>query len=780
MFRSLLYSFPIQLLINHVKKNKILLFFWLLLFGVTTGHLGGFLGLQYLLLDPEYLEQSSFWSFFIMGIMLGGFTMAFHITTYIIDVHNFSFVGALAKPFARFCLNNSIIPVAYLITYIASIVHFQRLDQQQPLTAVVVKVGGLLTGFTLLLLLVLPYVVITNRDAAQYLAQSTTRQLKQALFYRINVVRKILTAPKRPFKVESYLEMPWRVGYTKDLDKYYDASIVPQIFNQNHLSLLFFELMAIALLFALGFWGHHSFSQIPAAASVILCLTILMMLAGFISFWTRGWASTVIIGVIVALNMFTAPGVLLKRQESRALGLNYAVEKATYSLAQARALSNEEHYLQDKQHTLQMLTNWRRKFPADTPPKLIIVCASGGGPPAALWALHVLQTADSMTKGQLMEHTMLMSCVSGGAFGVSYFRELCLRKKLGEAINPYDPAYLDNIARNSLNPVVFNLITNDMLLDVNKLQYQGMTYRRDRGYTLEEQFNQHTNFMLEKPLQAYRAPEFASTIPMLLLAPTIINDGRKLFISPHSISYMGADVTRGKFTEQASKVKGIDFMRCFQEQGAANLRFLSALRMTATYPYVFPSVTLPSRPAIEVMDAGLSDNFGIADAVRFLYVFRDWIAKHTAGVGLVIIRNSAKEQETLPYVSTSLLQALTNPIGKLRKVWGNIQDIRNDDLVEFASAWLEDNITAIDFHYARQKYEKSSRVKAAWHIPKRKKISTLQAIHTQNNQRSLARLKAFLEETKTPNQQIRQAQSQQPTQAQSQSSTKSPRQQITH
>ena len=751
MFRSILYSFPIQLLVHHFKKNKALLFFWLILFGIITGNLGGFLGLHHLFLDPEYLGQSSFGSFLIMGVALGGFTMAFHITTYLIDIQKFLFVGALSRPFTKFCLNNSLIPLAYLVTYISAIVHFQRIDQQRTLTAVVVKVLGLLTGFTLILCLVFTYMIITNKDVFKYLAQSVTRQLKQALFYRVNLVRKLLVAKKHTFKVESYLETPWQIGYTKDLDKYYDSSVVLQIFKQNHFNLLFFELMAVALLFALGFWGHHTFSQIPAAASGILFLTVLVMLTGFLSFWAGDWTTTVAIILVFVLNMLTERGLIFEAKESRAFGLNYEVDKAAHSLERIRKLNSSVTYLKDKHTTLQILDNWRRKFPAATAPKLIIVCASGGGQKAALWALKVLQTADSSTKGKLMEHTMLMSCVSGGALGVSYFRELCLRKKQGEAIDPYDKTYLDRISRNSLNPIVFNLLTNDMLLDLNKFQYQGMTYRRDRGYAIEDQVNKHTDFVLEKPLKAYQAPEFESTIPMLLLTPTIINNGRKLFISPHSMSYMGTDFTEKKFTGENSKVKGVDFMRLFQAQGAENLRFLSALRMAATYPYVLPSVTLPSTPSMEVMDAGLFDNFGVADAVRFLYVFRDWISKHTSGVGLVIIRNSAKEREATRRESRSLLQAFTNPIGNIQGVWANMQDIRNDDLVEFANTWFGANAAEIEFQYTptQKKHRgKGSQFKEAslsWHLTTEEKLDILQAMHTKNNQRSLERLKAFLE-----------------------------------
>ena len=241
---------------------------------------------------------------------------------------------------------------------------------------------------------------------------------------------------------------------------------------------------------------------------------------------------------------------------------------------------------------------------------------------------------------------------------------------------------------------------------------------------------------------------------MLLLTPTIVNDGRKLFISPHNVSYMGTDFTEGKFTEEDTKIKGIDFMRFFKEQEAGNLRFLSALRMAATYPYVLPSVTLPSMPAIEIMDAGLFDNFGVTDAVRFLYVFRDWILKYTSGVGLVIIRTSAKEREIIQREARSLLTVCFNSLNNLQEVWANMQDIRNDDLVKFANTWLEDNIVAIEFQYTLEKQGKPFHFQEAslsWHMTKEEKLSILQAIHTKKNQQSLARLQAFLEWRKCPN-----------------------------
>src|SRR5690606_20348695 len=86
------FSFPIQLLLNHIKNNQVLLLCWVLLFAIVTENFGKVFGIPYLFLDPEYMQEVSFWSFFIIGIALGGFVMAFHITSYIMDGPKFSFL----------------------------------------------------------------------------------------------------------------------------------------------------------------------------------------------------------------------------------------------------------------------------------------------------------------------------------------------------------------------------------------------------------------------------------------------------------------------------------------------------------------------------------------------------------------------------------------------------------------------------------------------------------------------------------------------------------------
>ena len=78
-FTKVIYFFPVQLLFLHIKRNHILLLFWLVLFLYVSGNLGVGFGIDTLFLAPIYMGQIGPWSFLIMGFSLGGFIMAFHI-----------------------------------------------------------------------------------------------------------------------------------------------------------------------------------------------------------------------------------------------------------------------------------------------------------------------------------------------------------------------------------------------------------------------------------------------------------------------------------------------------------------------------------------------------------------------------------------------------------------------------------------------------------------------------------------------------------------------------
>ena len=759
MFKDLYHLFPVQLLIHHIRNNQVLLLLWALLFAVVTQNFGKVLGIPYLFLDPEYMYKVDFWSFFVIGVVLAAFTMAFHITCYILDGAKFPFLGALSRPFSKFCVNNSIIPFVFLVTYIICIVQFQLEYEYNTPYTISIYISGLLSGFSLMLLLIFIYFRFTNQDIFRFLANNVDRKLKKMKLTRANLIRRLAAAKKKPKKVNYYFDLRLKL-HKIDLDQQvYDKEAILKVFDQNHLNSVIIELVVLGLIFSMGIFRDYTIFQIPAAASGFLLLTIILMFTGALSFWLRSWTITVVILALLVINQTSSFSFF--NNTYQAYGLDYTIPPADYSLEKLKAHNQEGLYLEDKEQTLKILKNWRAKFPLDYKPKMVFICTSGGGQRAALWTVRALQTADSLTGGQLMDQTMLMTGASGGLVGAGYFRELILRRNKGEGINPYSPEYLDRISRDNLNPIIFSLLVNDLFIKYQSFDYDGHRYLKDRGYAFEQQLSLNTQNFLDKPLSAYKNPEEQSLIPMMLVAPSITNDGRKLFISPQHVSYMNTGGLDDRKTLN-NKIKGIDFLRYYQHHGSENLRFLSALRMAATFPYVTPNISLPSSPPMETMDSGIADNFGIEDATRFLYVFKDWISENTSGVVIMSIRDSEKDMPIEKNLSPTLFEKFFTPIQNIYKNWTYIQDIKNDNLIEFARTWFDGEIHRIDLQYIprtifkdepvkteaqeTKKLEKEEIERASlnWHLTTREKKNILDNIFLDINQQALQKLQQLV------------------------------------
>jgi len=755
-WEPLFYSFPVQLLFNNFRRNQVLLLCWIILFAMITGSFGKYLGIPYLFLDPEYLNKVNFGSFFIMGLLTSGFTAAFNITCYIADGHRFAFVGALSRPFSKFSLNNGILPLTFLITYIYEIVRFQINNEYTSGSQLVWNLAGLLSGYILMMVAFTIYFRLTQKDIFKYMVCKLDEKLKQNVrVTRASAVRKLDIARKKQVRVENYLDSNLRFKKVNDEEKeFYDRQAIVQVFDQNHFNLVIVELLIFASVLVLGIFKDFAIFQPPAAASFMIFLTMFVMLAGAFTYWFGGWSITtslvlfLIFNYMVGEEFFTRP--------YKAFGLDYQAEPVPYTITRLQNLSDSVSIERDKQQTLPALIQWRKKFPVDKKPKMVFLCVSGGGKRAALWALTVLQAADSLTKGRLMENSMLITGASGGLIGASYFREIKLREKLGQPTQPYSNRHRKNIATDNLNPLIFSLLANDLFVGFRKFNYAGQQYTRDRAFTFEEQLNIDTEGMMDKSISDYRQYELASTIPMIIFSPTVINDGRKLYISSLPVSYLNSEILSLPDYHE-SKISGVDFQSLFEDHGGKNLRFLSALRMNATFPYITPNTTLPTLPPVQIMDAGISDNFGLSDAVRFLHAFHRWIAENTSGIVVVSIRDSPKLMPIAQKTGQTIMDDLTQPIASVYNNFENFQDITNDNLIGYAQSWFNAPIHRVDIQYVPSSYvpilqnmdsirQHSARASLSWRLTTREKQGIMDNINTLQNQNELERLRKLLEQ----------------------------------
>ncbi len=753
LFPKIAYSFPVQLLLNNIRRNHLMILCWIILFAMVTGNFGKYLGIPYLFLDPEYLNKVNFTSFFIMGCLTAGFTMAFHITCYISDSHRFSFVGTLESPFKKFTLNNSLIPLLFLGTYVFQIVGFQINNEYSSRAELAVNLIGLLAGYAVMISLFSVYFRFTNKDIFKYVVCKIDERIKSTVkVTRASAMKKLDIAQKKQVRVDYYFDSYLRTKKVESI-RFYDRATVLQVFDQNHFNLVVIELVIFGMVLVLGIFKDYPTFQLPAAASCMIFLTIFVMMSGAFSYWFGGWSVTTALALFLFINHMVGEDFFSKKYE--AFGLDYTKQPVEYSVATIQQQNDSVAMETDRLAVLKQLENWRAKFSQDQRPKMVFICASGGGKRASLWTLNALQTADSLTHGQLMENSVLITGASGGLIGASYFRELKLREKLGQSINPYSPTHRQKISTDNLNPLIFSLLANDLFVGFTKFEYAKNFYERDRAFTFEDQLNQITEKLMDKPISAYSAPESKGIIPMLILTPTVINDGRKIYIASRPVSFMNTEIMN--FSDySASKISGVDFNRFFEDQGSANLRFLSALRMSATFPYITPNTTLPTEPPIQIMDAGISDNFGLSDAVRFTYAFKDWISENTAGVIYVSIRDSPKLATIMPKSGQTIMDDVTQPISSVYNNFENFQDIASDMLIGQAHSWLPIPIDRVDIQYQAESYtpilqkmdsirQNSARASLSWRLTTREKDGIVDNINSTKNRAELRKLKRLLD-----------------------------------
>lgn len=760
MWERIIYSFPLQLFFLHLKKNLLLVSFWALLFLIVIQKFGTVLGIPYLFLDPEYLNAVSWQGFFIIGVALAIFTMAFHMTAYILDGTKFKFLAIVERPFITFCINNSILPLGFYISYVVAFIFFQLDNEHENRWVILHYFFGFAAGTMTTLTILYVYFRWTNKDFFILFAGNVEKRLRKTRLPRANMLKRISETKRTRNKVVDYLGMNMRFQEVRQDLSRFEVHQLLRVFDQNHLNMIVIQVVLISTVFLLGIFRESPILQFPAAASSLLLFAILVMVVGAIAFWLRDWSIPTFFLTLLVFNLLSSTKIL--NRPHAAFGLDYGKAPVEYTTARLQEILHPDSVEADKTRTLGILENWRNKFPAGKKPKIIFITASGGGQRAALWTLRVMQEAERMSGQRLFAHTQMITGASGGLIGAGFFRELYLQSVLNPSFDYLDAQYLDQISADNLNPIIFTLLVNDLLIRNQHFEYNGRRYLKDRGFAFEQQFNQNTHGLMDKPLSDYREPELLARIPMMPITPLITNDGRKLLIAPYSISYLG--ISDQRIEGRREKSQAIDFHRFFEKHDADNLRFISALRMGATFPFITPNIQLPSIPMMETMDAGLSDNFGIQDALQFIYIFKDWISENTSGVVLVSIRDSEKFQPVERKNPRTFLEKLFTPLKNIYINWDNVQTLHNENAFTRMQETMPFSVQRIEFEYSTLQYlqdrglageegvfnpeqQEILRASLNWRLIAREKKSILDNIHSKFNQESLRKIAAirFLE-----------------------------------
>jgi hypothetical protein len=283
------------------------------------------------------------------------------------------------------------------------------------------------------------------------------------------------------------------------------------------------------------------------------------------------------------------------------------------------------------------------------------------------------------------------------------------------------------------------MVTRDIFAPAQRLKVGAYSYVKDRSYAFEQQLSLNTSGIMDKPLKDYQADEQAARIPLMFFNSTISSDGRKMMMSTQPISFMMRN-----WPDSGSGVMGdpdaIDFGAFFHRQDPHNIRMLTAMRINATFPYVLPNVWLPSRPVVDLMDAGIRDNYGQETALRFLQVFNDWLSANTSGVVLIQVRDRKAGEWEEPHSGGGLNGLLTRPLSVIQINWMKIQDYYHEEMVSMADQRFGFPFEKISFSYVP--VNKTRGAALNFHLTKLEKRDIFQSLYATDNDARFARLAA--------------------------------------
>lgn len=730
LWEKIIYFFPVQLLFVHLKKNLGLLLYWIILFSIVTKAITLKYGVPYLFLYPEYLGGVNFTSHFLMGLLAGGFIMAFNLSSYVVNGFRFSFLATLNRPFIKYCQNNLIIPLTFSVVYIIGMIHFQTESEQVGTAQVFINILGYITGNLLFITLTAIYFISTNKSVNDYqaplLKKKNANHVKD-LFSKANKWESPSRKNRKEWKVVSYISDFGKVVLARD-SSHYQRETLEKVFAYNRINASVFQSLVLVAVFALGLFHENEWLRIPAAGSILLLFTMFIMLTSAFYSWFKGWANVVIITLLIGVNFLSTKNIF--SYENQAYGLDYTTEPVVYTPESVLEIQeNRQNLYLDVENGLTILQNWKEQTGKEKP-IAVFLNVPGGGLRSALWTMESLNQANTVTENQLWKDVILISGASGGMVGAAFLREFYYRNAYENANHSFDQAKED-ISKDKLNPVAVSAVMNDLFFRFKHFERDGNRYLKDRAYAFELKLNEDTHGWLNRSLKDYHDLEKKRKMPMILLSPTISNDGRKLLISSQPISYLCYNSDSNQMNEN------IEFSRVFAEQNANNLSYLSALRMSATFPYVFPAANLPTTPTTQVLDAGIRDNFGMSNTMKYIYFFREWLEANTEKVIIVQVRDQPKFKSDIKMNKPSLFQEISQPFGMFYSTILDVQDYQMDDLVRTSKSWYEGEIEVVDLVLNRSK---ANPISLSWHLTTREKQRIQQALDTEENKRVFKKL----------------------------------------
>lgn len=369
--------------------------------------------------------------------------------------------------------------------------------------------------------------------------------------------------------------------------------------------------------------------------------------------------------------------------------------------------------------------------PCDLPTKpvsprdpIVVVAASGGGIQAAAWTARVLtglQEDPELSIG-FTRSIRLISAVSGGSVGSMYFLER-FTERCPPSITDLTEI-LQAAESSSLEATAWGFT----YYDVPGMLFPPVSRSRDRGWAIEQAWAERLADR-RATLGSWRSSIQAGKRPAVVFNATVVETGKRLLLTPITLRLW----EERKVDTSASLYPGQD------------LPIVTAVRLSATFPYVSPIVRAPElandpRRRYHLADGGYYENFGVLTALEWLEQLLKGSEEKPRAIIIIQIRAFPPETDKEPKSRRGWLYRAIGPLLTLMHVRTPSQTFRNDrDVDAFRARWSTINMPVESFTFSTDSDgegplswhlspQEKEALHAAWQHPRSKDLERLRAV----------------------------------------------------
>jgi hypothetical protein len=457
-----------------------------------------------------------------------------------------------------------------------------------------------------------------------------------------------------------------------------------------------------------------------------------MGLYGYLSFYLPGWVPLL---VLLGLVLLALGGVSLYKVRFPTMDYRNLAPLSKYPMAPTAG------------GVVLLPTGgigWTPKRP------LVVLCVSGGGLRATLWAVAMLAELERQfaTKGvSFPYHIRIVTGASGGMAGAAYYIATLQPPDITGKVARKVP--LDQLTRTAgddcLSRVVYRMFYGDMYQAFLPFPLIG-----DRGQALEQAWAKNFDGALSVPFTSLTVNEKAGWCPSLIMSPMLVEDGRRLLVSNLDLS----NITHNQGNNLSPKggpfsLEAVEFFRLFPQ--SVNFPLSTAARMSASFPFFAPAAVLPTVPRRRVVDAGYFDNYGVTVAAAWLFHNRGWVLANASSVVLIQIRDGASAAQRLDPAgagarSTVLsrgVEFFTSPIQGAGSARDWSQSFRDDEQLQMLSEVFAPHHKPGGPYFTIATFEYPGEASLSWYLTQNEQNSILSGVNNPTNTQAMADLLAW-------------------------------------